>query len=198
MRIFWITMLAGLLFCPEASLARGGKDARIFRSFVREVKVGSRFFATGPKGKQNLEGCIFTQKIHFRSCKTIFSVDTSTLKYARKNSKSFVISGDPLSGFSLQASQRRLDEIRKVSPKSSYIAIMEQRAKVLKLIRDMGTHKAPGEDAHLQEKQPEVDTQKLLQEQQKYVKLLEAQLSKERDLSIEEWIQKEIKIYQGI
>ena len=179
-------------------MARGGKDTRIFKSFVREVKVGSRFFATGPKGKQNLEGCIFTQKIHFRSCKTIFSVDTSTLKYARKNSKSFVISGDPLSGFSLQASQRRLDEIRKVSPKSSYVAIMEQRAKVLKLIRDMGTHKAPGEDAHLQEKPPEIDTQTLMQEQQKYVKLLEAQLSKERDLSIEEWIQKEIKIYQGI
>jgi len=198
MRIFLITMLAGLLFCPEASLARGGKDTRIFKSFVREAKVGSRFFATGPKGKQSLEGCIFTQKIHFRSCKTIFSVDTSTLKYARRNSKSFVISGDPLSGFSLQASPRRLQEIRKVSPKSSYIAILEQRAKVLQLIRDMGTHKAPGEDAHLKEKQPEIDTQTLMQEQQKYVKLLEAQLSKERDLSIEEWIQKEIKTYQGI
>jgi len=198
MRIFWITMMAGLLLCPEASLARGGRDARIFKSFVREVKVGSRFFATGPKGKQNLEGCIFTQKVHFRSCKTIFSVDTSTLKYARRNSKSFVISGDPLSGFSLQASQRRLKEIRKVSPKSSYIAILEQRAKVLQLIRDMGTHKAPGEDAHLQQKQPEVDTQTLMQAQQKYVKLLEAQLKKERDLSIEEWIQKEIKTYQGI
>ena len=191
-------MTAGLLLWPGVSGARGAKDARIFKSFVREVKVGSRFFGTGPKGQQDLEGCIFTQKIHFRSCKTIFSVDTSTLKYARKNSKSFVISGDPLSGFSLQASQRRLNEIRKVSPKSSSTAILEQRAKVLQLIRDMGTHKAPGEDAHLKETHPEVDSQKLLQEQQKYVKLLEAQLNKERDLSIEEWIQKEIKTYQGI
>lgn len=198
MRFIWTTLTAVLLLWPGASGARGGKDTRIFKSFVREVKVGSRFFATGPKGKQNLEGCILTKKIHFRSCKTIFSVDTSTLKYARKNSKSFVVSGDPLSGFSLQASQRRLNEIRKVSPKSSYIAILQQRDKVLQLVRDMGTHKAPGEDAHLQEKQPEVDTQTLMQAQQKYVKLLEAQLTKERDLSIEEWIQKEIKTYQGI
>ncbi len=198
MRIFWITLLAGLLFCPDASLARAGKGTRIFRSFVREVKVGRRFFASGPKGKQDLEGCIFTQKIHFRKCKHIFSVDTATLKYARRNSKSFVISGDPLSGFSLQVSDRRLNEIRKAAPKSAYIAILTQRAKVLELVRDLGTHKGPGENAHLQEKQPEDGTQKLMAEQQKYVKLLEAQLGKERDLSIEEWISKEIKTYQGI
>ena len=198
MRIVWITLIAATLLWPGASGARGGKDTRIFKSYVREAKVGRRFFASGPKGKQDLEGCIFTQKMHFRKCKNIFSVDTSTLKYARKNSKSFVISGDPLSGFSLQASQRRLQEIRKVSPKSAYIAIMEQRAKVLKIVRDLGTHKAPGEDAHLQEKQPENASQALMQEQQKYVKLLEAQLNKERDLSIEEWISKEIKTYQAM
>jgi hypothetical protein len=198
MRIFLITLLAGLLFCPEASLARGGKDTRIFKSFVREVKVGRRFFASGPKGKQDLEGCIFTQETHFRKCKHVFSVDTATLKYARRNSKSFVISGDPLSGFSLQVSDRRLQEIRKAAPRSAYIAVLQQRAKVLKIVRDLGTHKGPGEDAHLQEKQPENATQVLMEEQQKYVKLLQAQLSKEKDLSIEEWISKEIKTYQGI
>lgn len=198
MRIVWITLIAALLLWPVASGARGGKGARIFKSFALEIKVGSRFFATGPRGKQNLEGCIFTQKLDFRKCKNIFSVDTSTLKYARKNSKSFVISGDPLSGFSLQVSQRRLNEMRKASPRSAYIAIMEQRAKVLKIVRDLGTHKGPGEDAHLQEKKPENATQILMEEQQKYVKLLDAQLSKERDLSIEEWISKEIKTYQGM
>jgi hypothetical protein len=198
MRITWITLIAALLLCPNASEARGGKDARIFKSFVREVKVGRRFFATGPKGQQNLEGCIFTQKLKFRKCKKLFSVDNSTLKYARKNSKSFVISGDPLSGFSLLVSDRRLKEIRRASPKSSYIALMEQRAKVLQIVRDLGTHKAPDENAHLQEKKPENPTQILMQEQQKYVKLLEAQLNKEKDLSIEEWISKEIRTYQGI
>lgn len=198
MRFFWITLTAVLLLWPSASGARGGKDARIFKSFVREIKVGSRFFATGPKGKQNLEACILTQKLNFRKCKKLFSVDTSTLKYARKNSKSFVISGDPLSGFSLQVSDRRLKEIRRASPKSGYIALMEQRAKVQQIVRDLGTHKAPDEDAHLQKKKPENPTQILMQEQQKYVKLLEAQLNKEKDLSIEEWISKEIKTYQGI
>ena len=49
-------MTAGLLLWPGVSGARGAKDARIFKSFVREVKVGSRFFGTGPKGQQDLEG----------------------------------------------------------------------------------------------------------------------------------------------
>ena len=196
MRIVWITLIAALLLWPDASLARSSKDARIFKSFAREVKVGSRFFATGPKGKPDLEGCIFNQKLSFRKCKKIFSVDSSTLKYARKNSKSFVISGDPLSGFSLQVSDRRLKEIRKASPKSAYIAIMEQRAKVLEIVRDLGTHKSPGEDAHLKEKKPENATQILMQEQQKYVKLLETQMNREQDLFIEEWISKEIRTYQ--
>lgn len=198
MRVFWITLMVGLLLWPGASWARGGRDANIFKSFVREVKVGRRFFASGPKGQQDLEACIFTQKMKLKKCKNIFSVDTATLKYARKNSKSFVVSGDPLSGFSLQASDRRLQEIRKVAPRSAYIAILEQRAKVQKIVRELGTHKGPGEDAHLQEKQPEDSTRKLLEGQQQYLKLLEAQLGKERDLSIEEWIQKEIKTYQGI
>jgi hypothetical protein len=197
MRIVWITLMA-LWLWPGISPARGGKDARIFKLFVHEVNVGSRFFASGPKGKQDLEGCIFTQKLNFGSCKKIFSVDTNTLKYARKNSKSFVVSGDPLSGFSLQVSDRRLEEIRKAEPKSAYIVILQQRAKMLNIVRDLGTQKGPGENAHLQEKQPENATQILMEEQQNYVKLLEAQLPKERDLSIEEWISKEIKTYQSL
>jgi hypothetical protein len=189
-------LIAVSLLWLDASSARGGKDVRIFKSFVREVGVGSRFFATGPRGKQNLEGCIFTRKLNFRECKRIFGVNTNTLKYARKNSKSFVVSGDPLSGFSLQVSDRRLKGIRKAAPKSAYIAIMEQRAKVLKIVRDMGTHKGPGEDAYLKKKQPEVDAKMLMDERQKYVKLLEAQLNKEQNLTIEEWVSKEIRTYQ--
>lgn len=172
-----------LLGLPGVAPGKGKRAVRLMRAFCRDLAHAGKVFADGSGAEQKLRACVFTKKHELRRCARMLGVDRRAMRYVRKNSRYFEISGDALSGFVLQVNRRRLEEIEQCAPGSPYTGLIGLRLRIQALAHELGTQKTSGDlPAHLREPERSSATPAdLADAQQRYLALLGAQIERERD-----------------